>query len=255
MAAWLRLGNVSALAAQAPDAQSWMSESEQARLVEMQSARRRGQFVAGRWLARALLAEAFGGAWQDWTLTGGNESPPKVTSGVPAKLSISHCGNLVACAVGDTALGLDLEPCRSRKELEALYGAITTDVERATLAHHSATSDTEHRFAYAWTLKEAGLKRHGGDLFATMLGHGFTIEAASGMQDANACTWLHDNHVLALCSDDLSAMTASGMPVPRYWRLVPSGPPYNDECLNRCLNTLRSMPRTPACLWSLTAHP
>ncbi|WP_029049617.1 4'-phosphopantetheinyl transferase superfamily protein [Cupriavidus sp. amp6] len=224
MTTWLRLGSVTELAAQAPDAQSWMSEGELARLAAKQSARRRDQFVAGRWLARGLLAEAFGGARRDWILTGGAESPPVVSGGgVPAKLSISHSGDLVACAVGGAALGLDLEPCRSRKGLEALYGAITTDLERATLADHSATPDPVQQFAHAWTLKEAGLKCHGGGLFATMLGHGLTIEAASGAQDANACTWLHDNHVIALCSDELRAMIASGMPVPRFWRLVPSG--------------------------------
>ncbi|WP_454753508.1 4'-phosphopantetheinyl transferase family protein [Cupriavidus necator] len=224
MTTWLRLGGVTELAAQAPDAQSWMSEGELARLAAMQAARRRGQFVAGRWLARALLAEAFGGAWRDWMLTGGADAAPVVSGGVPAKLSISHSGDLVACAVSVAALGLDLEPCRSRKGLDALYDAITMDVERAALADHTAApADTVHRFAHAWTLKEAGLKRHGGGLFATMLGHGLGIEAASGAQDANACTWLHDNHVLALCSDDLRAMTAPGMPVPRYWRLVPSG--------------------------------
>ncbi|WP_454740507.1 hypothetical protein [Cupriavidus necator] len=69
MTTWLRLGSVTELAAQAPEAQSWMTEGELARLAAMQSARRRGQFVAGRWLARTLLAEAFGGVWQAWTLT------------------------------------------------------------------------------------------------------------------------------------------------------------------------------------------
>lgn len=224
MTTWLRLGCVTELAAQAPEAQSWMTEGELARLAAMQSARRRGQFVAGRWLARTLLAEAFGGVWQAWTLTGGANAPPAASGPVPASLSISHSGDLVACAVSAATLGLDLEPCRARKELDSLYGAITTDVERATLASHTAApADTVHSFAHAWTLKEAALKRHGGGLFATMLGQALGIEAASGAQDANACTWLHDGHVLALCADDLRAVTAPGMPLPRYWRLVPSG--------------------------------
>ncbi|SCU78462.1 Holo-ACP synthase 2 [Cupriavidus necator] len=223
MPAWLRLGCVTALATQAPDARSWMSEGEHARLAAMQATRRRAQFVAGRWLARTLLAQAFGGGWQDWSLTDGEDSSPEARGPVAARLSISHSGDLIACAVGSDALGLDLEPVRHRKGLDALYGAITTEAERATLACHVTPADTVHRFAHAWTLKEAGLKRHGGGLFATMLGHALTFEGACA-RGANACTWTHDGHVLALCTTDVHTLTTPEMPTaPRYWRLVPSG--------------------------------
>ncbi|MGY2488778.1 4'-phosphopantetheinyl transferase family protein [Cupriavidus sp. CP313] len=223
MATWLRLGCVTALATQAPDAQSWMSEGEHARLAAMQATRRRTQFVAGRWLARTLLAEAFGGTWQDWTLTDGADAPPEVCGPVPARLSISHSGDRIACAVGSNALGLDLEPVRPRKGLDALYGAITTEAERATLASHVTPADTMHQFAHAWTLKEAGLKLYGGGLFATLLGHALTLDGSCA-QRANACTWLHDGHVLALCATDFRTLTTPEMPTaPRYWRLVPSG--------------------------------
>ncbi|WP_432261421.1 4'-phosphopantetheinyl transferase family protein [Cupriavidus sp. TMH.W2] len=223
MPAWLRLGCVTALAAQAPEAQSWMSAGERARLAAMPATRRRGQFVAGRWLARTLLAQAFGGSWQDWSLTDGEDAPPQARGPAPASLSISHSGDRIACAVGTNALGLDLEFVRPRKGLDALYGAVTTEAERATLASHVAPGDIAHRFAHAWTLKEAGLKLHGGGLFATMLGHALTLEASCA-QGANACTWLHDGHVLALCAPDIGTLTTLVMPAaPRYWRLVPTG--------------------------------
>ncbi|MDQ0143102.1 4'-phosphopantetheinyl transferase family protein [Cupriavidus necator] len=223
MAAWLRLGSVSALAAQAPDAQSWMSAGERARLAGMPATRRRAQFIAGRWLARMLLARAFGGSWQDWSLSDGEETPPRACGPVPASLSISHSNELVACGVGRDVLGLDLEPVRPRKGLDALYDAITTAAERAALAAHVAPADAVHRFAHAWTLKEAGIKRHGGALFATMLGHALTI-APSCAQHADACTWLHDGHVLALCAADVASLDLPDMAAaPRYWRLLPAG--------------------------------
>jgi 4'-phosphopantetheinyl transferase len=223
MPAWLRLGCVSALAAQAPDAQSWMSAGERARLAGMPATRRRAQFVAGRWLARTLLARAFGGNWQDWSLTDGEDAPPQTCGPVPASLSISHSGERVACAVGSDALGLDLEPVRPRKGLDALYGAITTGAERAVLAGHVTPADTVHRFAHAWTLKEAGIKRHGGALFGTMLGHALTLEPSCA-RDANACTWLHDGHVLALCAAEVDTVIATEMSAaPRYWQVVPAG--------------------------------
>ncbi|SPS01228.1 4'-phosphopantetheinyl transferase family protein [Cupriavidus taiwanensis] len=223
MAAWLRLGNVSALAAQAPDAQSWMSAGERARLAAMPATQRRAQFVAGRWLARMLLAHAFGGSWRDWSLSDGADAPPQARGPVPASLSISHSKALVACAVGHGMLGLDLEPVRARRGLDELYTAITTEAERAALAAHVAPADAVHRFAHAWTLKEAGIKRHGGGLFATMLGHALTI-APSCAPHADACTWLHGGQVLALCAADVANLDLPGIAAtPQYWRLLRDG--------------------------------
>ncbi|NUT15324.1 MAG: 4'-phosphopantetheinyl transferase superfamily protein [Cupriavidus sp.] len=223
MTAWLHLSRVSALAAQAPAAQSWMSASERARLAGMPATRRRAQFIAGRWLARKVLAQAFGGNWNDWSLTDSEGAPPQACGPVPASLSISHSAEWVGCAVGLGALGLDLEPVRPRKGLDDLYAAITTGAERTALTTHVAAADTMHRFAHAWTLKEAGIKRDGSGLFATMLGHTLLIEPSCA-QDANACTWLHDGHVVALCAADITTLNMTEISAaPRYWRLVPAG--------------------------------
>lgn len=223
MTVWLRLGRVSALAAQAPGALSWMSDSERARLAGMPATHRRAQFVAGRWLARKVLAQAFGGNWDDWMLTDSEDGPPQACGPVPASLSISHSAELVGCAVGLGALGLDLEPVRPRKGLDELYGAITTPAERAALTSHVEPADTMQRFAHAWTLKEAGIKRNGGGLFDTMLGHALWLEPSCA-RDANACTWLHDGHVVALCAADITTLNMTAISAaPHYWRLVTGG--------------------------------
>ncbi|QRQ84584.1 4'-phosphopantetheinyl transferase family protein [Cupriavidus oxalaticus] len=221
MATWLRIGCVTELAVPAPGVQSWLSGGELARLASMPSARRSAQFVAGRRLARSLLADAFGGRWQDWTLSAGADEAPAVSGPTPASVSISHSGDHVACAVGTAPLGLDLEACRARKGLDALHEAITTAAERSAIASHlPASADAVQRFTHAWTLKEAGIKYHGGGLFASMLGHGLSLEAAADANSANACTWLLNGQVLALCGADMHALAAPALPAPRYWRLV-----------------------------------
>ncbi|WP_373375799.1 4'-phosphopantetheinyl transferase superfamily protein [Cupriavidus nantongensis] len=233
MTVWLHLGSVSALAAQAPGGQSWMSASERARLAGMPATRRRAQFVAGRWLARNVLAQAFGGNWNDWLLTDSEDAPPQACGPVPASLSISHSAELVGCAVGLGALGLDIEPMRPRKGLDDLYAAITTCAERAALISHVAPADTMHRFAHAWTLKEACIKRNGGGLFATMLGHALLLEPSCA-QEANACTWLHDGHVVALCAADITTLNISEISAARrYWRVVPAGTSHLADAADR----------------------
>lgn len=219
--AWIRHGWVTEVAALAAPCATWMSDSERARLDALPLPARRAQFVAGRWLARALLAEAMGGQWHDWSLSAEADAPPVVSGPVPAALSISHSTDRVACAVGTVALGLDIEACRPRKGLDALIAAVTTDDERRTLASHLDT-DALTCFTHAWTLKEASIKRDGGGLFQTMLGGSVRIEAATSMHDANACTWQLDDHVLALCIDAPEALSLNGLPLPRYWKLVPA---------------------------------
>ncbi|KWR74665.1 hypothetical protein RM96_35730 [Cupriavidus sp. IDO] len=219
MNACLRVGSVTELSGQALPVRTWMSEAELARLAAMQSAQRAAQFVAGRWLARVLLADAFGGARQDWTLSDGADAPPEVCGPAPAFLSLSHTGDRIACAVSDQPIGIDLERCRPRKGLDDLMRAITTEAERARLA----TANPLQAFAEVWTLKEAWLKRRGGGLFATMLGHAVAVHPAARPDEADACTWSTDDLVLALCADELAAVTARGMQAPCYWRMVPAG--------------------------------
>lgn len=221
----IRHGSVAALAEQAPSPSTWMSESECARVRSTHAATRRAQFIAGRWLARVLLSEAMGGSWHDWTLTAEDDAPPRVSGPATAPafpsatLSLSHSGDLVACALGMAPLGIDVEACTPRKGLDALYDAVTTADERRALAAHLGT-DTLQCFLHAWTLKEAGLKREGDGLFATMLGHALQLEAATDPARANACTWQLDGHVLALSAEALGTCTLPGFPPPRYWKLA-----------------------------------
>lgn len=154
---------------QAPPAH-WMSETEQARLTAVTADSRRSQFVAGRWMARALLCRWLPGTEpRDWSISGSADEPPKVSlanagplPGGPPHLSISHSGDRVACAVGDHAVGVDIEalPPRRARDLEGLMQGIGSPAE---LVEWNSTARGERVtwFHRLWVIKEAWLKARG----------------------------------------------------------------------------------------------
>lgn len=220
----LRTGSVMAFAAMAPPVSRWMSAEELARLADMRAQQRAEQFAAGRWLARRLLAVTFGGDASEWALSAAEDAPPLATHtagavGTPVFVSIAHSGDHLACAVSDLPVGVDIEEMQPRKHLGTLIEATTTEAERAALPQLLADDDDDARmlaFFQLWTLKEAWIKCHGGNLFQTMMGH--VVEAVpSALDQANGLTWRRKNAVLALAAttlvDDLDLPQATG------WRL------------------------------------
>lgn len=221
----LRTGSVMAFAAMAPPVSRWMSPEELARLAAMRAQQRAEQFAAGRWLARRLLAVTFGGDASEWALSAAEDAPPLATHtggavGTPVFVSIAHSGDHLACAVSDMPVGVDIEELQPRKHLGTLIEATTTEAERAALPELLAEGDEAARllaFFQLWTLKEAWIKCHGGNLFQTMMGH--VVEAVpSPLARANGLTWRRKNAVLALAAasgleDDLGLPHVSG------WRL------------------------------------
>ncbi|AZG15494.1 MULTISPECIES: 4'-phosphopantetheinyl transferase family protein [Cupriavidus] len=220
----LRTGSVMAFAAMAPPVSRWMSPEELARLAEMRAQQRAEQFAAGRWLARRLLAVTFGGDASEWALSAAEDAPPLATHtggmvGTPVFVSIAHSGDHLACAVSDMPVGVDIEELQPRKHLDTLIEATTTEAERAALPALLARGDDDARmlaFFQLWTLKEAWIKCHGGNLFQTMVGH--VVQAVPApLEQANGLTWQRKNAVLALAAatlvDELELPQATG------WRL------------------------------------
>lgn len=220
----LRTGSVMAFAAMAPPVSRWMSPDELSRLAAMRARARAEQFAAGRWLARRLLAVTFGGEAAEWTLTAGEDAPPLATHtggavGTPVFLSLAHSGDHLACAVSDMPVGIDIEEIQPRKHLDTLIEATTTEAERAALPELLADSDEAARleaFFQLWTLKEAWIKCHGGNLFQTMMGH--VVEAVPAPRaQANGITWRRDDAVLALTA--VAPLDTVGVPNPTGWWL------------------------------------
>ncbi|WP_197498353.1 4'-phosphopantetheinyl transferase family protein [Cupriavidus gilardii] len=202
----IRLRSVSALmAGVGSNAHAWLSPAERARMADIRAPRRAAQFVAGRWLARALLAERFGGVSGDWRIEASPNGAPLVARHADKHVSIAHVGDSVACAVSNRPIGLDLEMLRPGRSRAALLEAITDAAERSMLLA-GRRHDAETLALEAWTLKEAALKCRGGELFSTMLGHRSCIRPAGSAHPgipANGCSWWHGDTVVAVVSDPL----------------------------------------------------
>lgn len=127
---------------------AWLSPGERLRHDAFAGAQRRQQFIAGRWLARLLLAHVGGADPARLTLAvdpeGRSQAPP------PWRLSISHSGGWVGVAVADTgSVGLDLQLESTGRDWRAL----------AAFAGLQPCPDAAHFYRH-WTLAEAWLKAH-----------------------------------------------------------------------------------------------
>lgn len=140
---------------------AWLSGDEQQRFASFTAPRRREQFLAGRWLARALLVQVHGGdALLDWPLSAAVGAPPSVLRGGAPCIAISHSGDWVACAIAAAPVGLDVETLAPRRDHAALAAAICTLREQERLLALSAAR-RPIELLLAWSLKEAWLKRRG----------------------------------------------------------------------------------------------
>lgn len=130
------------------DGIAWLSPAERERWAGFSGAQRRRQFVAGRWLARLLLAST-GGA-DAGSLALAVDSEGRCIAPSPWRVSISHSGGWIAVAAAREALvGLDLQvesPGRDWRSLAAFAGL-------------QPCPDAAHFYRH-WTLAEAWLKAH-----------------------------------------------------------------------------------------------
>lgn len=137
-----------------PDTASWLSESECARLAQLRHAGRRDHYLAGHWLARVLLARAFGGVAVQWRLRERRSLPPEVHGHPRAHVSISHAGDWIAAGVADIAIGIDLE--QRQRVLDASIEPLLRNADEAP-----GSLDADARLQ-RWVAKEAWIKHDGG---------------------------------------------------------------------------------------------
>ncbi|GAA0467677.1 hypothetical protein Ade02nite_88470 [Paractinoplanes deccanensis] len=118
---------------------------------------RRAEFVAGRVLARRLLAAELGCAPADVPLTVAPAGRPGV-AGDPVTFSVAHAAGLVAVAVSaDGAVGIDLES--ADRPPAAVAWSCSPDERRWLAALPRA--DRRAGFMRLWTRKEACVKATG----------------------------------------------------------------------------------------------
>lgn len=120
--------------------------------------------LAGRILARWAVAQTCGMQEDDIIFAASDSGKPRV-SNADAEISIAHSGRLVACAVSDRPIGIDIElikpfdPKLARRifdetELAELFGHMPTEADFAAMPDTEMTD----RFYRIWTAKEAYFK-------------------------------------------------------------------------------------------------
>lgn len=129
------------------------------RLQKITHPSRRAQFILGRALLGSALRYKFGARAASWRLELEPDGKPTLRGeGAPA-ISLSHSCGLVACAMAEAAVGLDVEYCRERDytALLAQLGGYHTMQEDAALS----SAERNARFYAYWTLREAMFKLRG----------------------------------------------------------------------------------------------
>lgn len=135
----------------------WLSEQELRRVHAMASAKRRAQFVAGRWLLRHAARSIFGSD----AILSVSETPQRGPGlalenrpGAPV-VSLSHSAEMVICGVARSwALGVDVEAIRPRSDWEGL-AAFTLHPHERSRIDGLRGAERWRQFFCVWTLKEA----------------------------------------------------------------------------------------------------
>ena len=201
-------------------ARQWLSASEQARIEGFGSEPRRRSSLAGRWLARLLLAPLLQRRPEDIPLQLDAEGRSSVTGHPGLHLSFSHSGDWVACAVADVPIGIDIERMRPRGDLLGLAATVCSTAQCEELAALSGEARLR-RFYQLWTLKEAWLKCRGRGLdFARMRELDYIPATASDAAQAFSYEDAASGWVLAVDVDgrDAPVLRQGHFPAPRRLR-------------------------------------
>jgi len=153
-----------ALAGHADRLRGLLSPPERERLDRMVAGRRDGYLLA-HGLLRLALAHDSGVAAAAWELgdTGG-QPQLRGPAGAPApRVSLSHTAGLVACAIADADVGVDVEDRERRVALVDLADRYFAAAEAADVRARG-DADRRARFFEYWTLKEAYAKARGAGL-------------------------------------------------------------------------------------------
>jgi len=122
---------------------------------EVRARGRQQQYLCARALLRLTLQRWTGDSPQSHRLTKTEEGKPICIDG-PA-VSVTHSGDLIACAVSDSAeIGIDLEVPRRRRRVKGIARGYFSREEASWLE-----TQPEDRFYMLWVLKEAYLKAIG----------------------------------------------------------------------------------------------
>ena len=146
---------------------AWLDDVERSRWERFQHTPARRQYTLCRAALRSLLCEHLGCGNDRLSFeTAEGGKPLAILDGqpVPAGFNVSHSGRHGLIALAPTGrIGVDIEECVPRDDLDRLAGAVFGPAEQTALA--AASGDDRIRlFFRLWTLKEAVAKALGSGL-------------------------------------------------------------------------------------------
>ena len=192
----LLLDGVAACAARA-DQGGWTDE-ERTRYEGISDAERKAQYLVGHWRVRGLASLVFGGAPEDWRWWRAPGEPARLLDtmrNMGCYASISHAGDMVACAVSDEVVGVDIEMIRLERELPMLAKRCLAPDEAATVAELDGMPQAE-AFYRGWAIREALGKAAGTGLVPGTARRMRIVPAV--IPDASLRVWRMADCVLAL---------------------------------------------------------
>lgn len=211
-----------ATAGELPRDLDWLADDERARLAGLAVAKRRADFLLGRWIAKRAVAAQWPGAPPLSAIAiraAADGAPEAFLAGAPLPLvlSISHSAGraLAAVRAAGSALGADLERVEPRSPL--LVDDFFRDDEAAWVAACPA-AERDRAITLVWSAKESVLKaRRSGlredprrvrvELGAWVPGDGAWRRFAVRVDDAALDGWWRDDadYVVTVAGDALAA--------------------------------------------------
>lgn len=145
---------------EAPIWQSWLSAEEKARADAMENPALRDRFIVSRGLRRKVLSECLRCAAAELAFHEGGGVKPRLEVAGGWDFNISHAGDFVALAVGQGAVGVDLERMRAVREIETLVARYFHPDEAAAWRMEPVERALE-AFYVLWSAREAAMKYAG----------------------------------------------------------------------------------------------
>ena len=149
-----------------------MSDERKKETLALVSETKRLQKIAADMLCRQMLAQASGVAPENISFNKNPNGKPYAEN-INFNFSISHCGNLVVCAVSKKEIGVDIEKIRDIRLKAAEKFAAPNELEYI--------GNNLERFFEIWTLKEAFFKCKGTGLGADIKSVSFELDGIGGV--------------------------------------------------------------------------
>ena len=161
-----------------------MSDERKKESLALVTENKKLQKIAADMLCRQMIAEADGVDPSGIIIKKDKNGKPYAENS-RYKFSISHCGNLVVCAVSKNDIGVDVEKIRNVRLKMAEKFACESEIEYI--------GDKLERFFEIWTLKEAYFKCKGTGLGADIKSVSFDVTDSNVICSENGYNLFFEN--------------------------------------------------------------